>query len=154
MYRQKGTGNARAGSKRSGIRRGGGHIMSIRPRDYSYRLPRKALRAATRMAIASKIQDGQMVIVDELAMGEPKTREMVGVLAALGLSGTSALLAIAEQDVNVYKSTRNIAGVSVSPASELNAYAVLAPSRMVVTKAALDSIVEGAKAVAATSEAE
>ena len=143
MYRQKGTGNARAGSKRSGIRRGGGHIMAIRPRDYSYRLPRKALRAATRMAIASKVQDGQLVIIDELAMDEPKTKEMAGVLNALGLSGVTTHLATAGHDVNVYKSARNLSGVSVSPARELNALSVLAPSRLLVTKAALDSIISG-----------
>ena len=141
MYRQKGTGNARAGSKRSGIRRGGGHIMAIRPRDYSYRLPRKALKAATRMAIASKVQDGQLVIVDEFKMGEPKTQEMAGVLSALGLAGVTAHLATDGHDVNVYKSARNIQGVTVSAARELNALSVLAPSRLVVTKAALDSIV-------------
>lgn len=144
MYRQKGTGNARAGSKRSGIRRGGGHIFAIKPRDYSYRLPRKALRAATRMAIASKVQDGQLVIVDDISMGEPKTKEMAGVLSALGLAGTTTLLATDGYDVNVYKSARNLAGVSVSPACELNTLTVLAPSRLLVTKAALDSILKPA----------
>lgn len=145
MYRQKGTGNARAGGKRSGVRRGGGHILAIRPRDYGYRLPRKAVRAATRMAIAAKIQDGQMVIIDKLEMPAPKTQEMAAVLAALGLAGEATLLTTAEHDVNVYKSARNIAGVTVSPAAELNALAVLGPARMLVTKAALDGIVEKAK---------
>lgn len=145
MYRQKGTGNARAGGKRNGVRRGGGHILAIRPRDYGYRLPRKAVRAATRMAIAAKIQDGQMVIIDKLEMPAPKTQEMAAVLAALGLAGEATLLTTAEHDVNVYKSARNIAGVTVSPAAELNALAVLGPARMLVTKAALDGIVEKAK---------
>ena len=154
MYRQKGTGNARAGSKRSGIRRGGGHILSIRPRDYGYRLPRKALRAATRMAIASKVQDGQLLIVDEFKMGEPKTKEMADVLSALGLGGTTAHLATDGYDVNVYKSARNISGVSVSPASELNALLVLGPNRLVVTKAALDSIVAGGDSAGGQGEGE
>ena len=149
MYRQKGTGNARAGHRRSGVRRGGGHIFAIRPRDYGYRLPRKALQAATRMALASKIQDGQLLVIDELKMGEPKTSEVAGILGALGVGGDTALLATAERDANVYKSARNIPGVSVSPASDLNAFIVLAPSRVVVTKAALDSIVESAKPKAA-----
>ena len=64
MYRQKGTGNARAGTRKSNIRRGGGHGLAIRPRDYSYRLPRKAVRLATRMAMAGKIQDDQVVVLD------------------------------------------------------------------------------------------
>src|SRR5476651_1525197 len=66
MYRQKGTGNARAGSRRSGVRRGGGHIFAKRPRDFSYRLPRKAVQLATRMALASRIRDAEVVVIDEL----------------------------------------------------------------------------------------
>ncbi len=140
MYRQKGTGRARAGSRRSGVRRGGGHIHAIQPRDYSYRLPRKAVRAATRMAIASKIRDDELVVIDELQFEGPKTKEMVGILAALGLGGVSTLVTTEAHDVNVYKSARNIDRVTVSPASDLNALSVLAPRRMLVTKAALDSI--------------
>ena len=66
LYRQKGTGNARQGSRRTNVRRGGGHAFARTSRDYSYRLPKKAVRAATRMAIASEVQDGQVVVVDEL----------------------------------------------------------------------------------------
>ena len=66
MYRQKGTGNARAGSRRSGIRRGGGHIHARQPRDWSYRLPKKALRMATRMAVASRIADNEITLIDSL----------------------------------------------------------------------------------------
>jgi large subunit ribosomal protein L4 len=140
MYRQKGTGNARAGSRRSGIRRGGGHIHALLPRDYSYRLPRKAVQAATRMAIASKIQDNELVVIDELKFAAPKTQEMAAILKALGLAGTSTLIATAIPDLNVYKSSRNIAKVTISPVSELNALAVLQPRRMLVTRAAMDAI--------------
>ena len=151
MYRQKGTGHARAGSRRSGVRRGGGHINSRQPRDYSYHLPKKALRAATRMAIASKIKDEQLVVIDELSFEEPKTREMATVLSALGLSGTSTLVATAQHDTNVYKSARNIQRVTVCPVSDLNALSVLTPRRMLITKAALDAIKERAASVAATA---
>lgn len=140
MYRQKGTGNARAGSKRSGIRRGGGHIMAIRPRDYSYRLPKKALRTATRMAIATKLLSEQVVVIDDLSFDAPRTKEMAGVLKALGLAGTSTVVATAGHDVNVYLSARNIERVTVSPVADLNALLVLGPRRMLVTKAALDAI--------------
>ena len=75
MYRQKGTGNARAGSKRSGIRRGGGHIHRIHNRDYSYRLPRKALQPATRMALAAKVRDDELIVIDDLAIAEPRTKD-------------------------------------------------------------------------------
>ena len=125
MYRQKGTGNARAGSRRSGIRRGGGHMKAKRPRDFSYRLPRKALQLATRMALAAKIKDEQVVVINELSFGEPRTKEMAGILKALGLAGSTTLVATERPDANVYKSARNIDRVSVLPVSDLNALSVL-----------------------------
>ena len=140
MYRQKGTGNARAGSRRSGVRRGGGHIHALQPRDYSYRLPRKAVQAATRMAIRSKLDSGNLVCVDQLSFSEPRTKEMAAVLGALKLAGHSTLVATAAYDANVYKSARNIEQVTVSPVAELNALSVLQPRRMLVTKEALDAI--------------
>jgi large subunit ribosomal protein L4 len=144
MYRQKGTGNARAGSRRANIRRGGGHTFAKRPRDFSYRLPRKAVRAATRMAIASKIKDQQVVVIDDLSFDAPATKEMATILKSLGLGEVSTLVATATHDTNVYKSARNIRKVTVSPVSDLNALSVLTPRRMLVTKAALDSIKEKA----------
>jgi len=140
MYRQKGTGRARAGQRRSGIRRGGGHIHALVPRDFSYRLPRKAVRAATRMAIVSKIESGDLLFIDELAFSAPKTKEMSAVLRALKLAGTSTLVTTAEYDTNVLKSARNIDKVTVAPVSDLNALCILTPRRMLVTKAALDAI--------------
>ncbi len=143
MYRQKGTGNARAGSKRTNVRRGGGVARTIKPRDYSYRMNRKAIQLATRMAIRSKIDDGEVVVVDRLKFDSPKTSQMATTLKALGLSGTSTLIATAEDDVAVYKSGRNISGVSVQPVRQLNALSVLQPRRMLVTKDALDKIKDG-----------
>jgi large subunit ribosomal protein L4 len=143
MYRQKGTGNARAGSKHSGVRRGGGHIHAKRPRDYSYRLPRKSLQTATRMAIASKLRDEQIVVIDELSFDAPKTKEMAAVLKALGLSGTRTLVTTANHESNVYLSARNIDRVTVAPVNDLNALLVLTPRRMLVTRAALDAIKQG-----------
>ena len=140
MYRQKGTGNARAGSRRSGVRRGGGHIFAKRPRDFSYRLPRKALQAATRMAIASKIRGSQLLVIDDLQFSSPKTKEMGLILKALNIAGQTTLIATAAADGNVFKSGRNIAGVSVLPVSALNALTVLTPRRLLVTRAALDAI--------------
>jgi len=155
MYRQKGTGNARAGSRRSGIRRGGGHIFAKKPRDYHYRMPRKAIRLATRMALASKLEDDQVVVIDELSFEAPKTKEMATILAALGLAGISTLVTTASHDPNVYKSARNIERVTVSPAGDLNAWALLAQEKVLVTKAALDSLKgndEGSAAAEAPAE--
>ncbi|MGL4944381.1 MAG: 50S ribosomal protein L4 [Thermoguttaceae bacterium] len=140
MYRQKGTGNARAGHKRSGVRRGGGHIFSLTPRDWSYRLPRKALQAATRMALVSKIRDNQVILIDELAIAAPKTKEVASILTALKID-TSVLLALETHSEPIYKSARNIEGVSVLPVSDLNAYALLRPRRVLMTKAALEAFV-------------
>jgi large subunit ribosomal protein L4 len=145
MYRQKGTGNARAGHKRSGIRRGGGHIHRIHNRDYSYRLPRKALQKATQMALAAKVRDDELVIIDDLAIAEPRTKDMVAVLQHLDCQKGSLLVTTAKYDRNVHRSARNIAGVCVAPASEVNAYHVLSSRRMLVTKAALDALVAAAK---------
>ena len=140
MYRQKGTGNARAGSRRSGIRVGGGHIFAKRPRDWTYRLPRKALQAATRMAFAAKLRDSQVTLIDDLAFGAPKTKDMAAILKALGLQGKSLLVTTAGHDINVYKSARNIDRVTVSPVSGLNAFNLLLPQRVLMTKAALDAV--------------
>ncbi len=148
MYRQKGTGNARAGSKRTNVRRGGGVARTIKPRDYSYRMNRKAIRLATRMAIRSRIDDGEVVVVEQLAFEQPKTSRMASVLKALGLDGVTTLVATAGHDGLVYKSGRNISGVSVQPVRELNALSVLKPKRVLVTREALDRIKEGTFATA------
>ncbi|MEM9658803.1 MAG: 50S ribosomal protein L4 [Planctomycetota bacterium] len=144
LYRQKGTGNARAGHRRSGVRRGGGHIHRINNRDYSYSLPRKALQLATRMAVAAKLQDDEVLLIDKLEFAEPKTRDMAHILKALGCSGEALLVTTASHSVNVYKSARNISGVRVSPASDLNALSVLSARRLLATPGALDVLKEKA----------
>jgi len=139
MYRQKGTGNARAGSRRSPVRRGGGHTFAKRPRDFSYRLPRQAIRLATRMALAARLADSEVKLIDELSLPEPKTHEMAAILKALKLDGIRLLVAVAVYDANVHKSVRNLAGVSVLPVGDLNALEVLRPRALLMTKAALDA---------------
>lgn len=148
MYRQKGTGNARAGSRRSGIRRGGGHIFALRNRDFSYRLPRKAVRLATRMAVASKVESGSVMVVDGLGCDAPKTKVIAAMLQGMGLAGQTALIATDGYAPMVHKSARNIAGVSVLPASDLNALSVLKPRKVIFCKKALEGLKE--KAVSET----
>lgn len=140
LYRQKGTGNARAGSRRSNVRRGGGVVHGPRPRDYSYSMPKKARRLATRMALLSKLQDEEAVIIQGLSIEAPKTKEMVGVLGALGLAGEKCLVATSEYDKNIYLSSRNIDGVEVLPARELNALSLLKQKRLLLTIEALDAL--------------
>jgi large subunit ribosomal protein L4 len=140
MYRQKGTGNARAGSRRSGVRVGGGHIHHREPRDWSYRLTRKAVKLATRMALRARLADSEIVLLNDLSVAVPKTREIAGVLKALKVEGMNVLVATAAYDINVYKSIRNMPDVSVLPVSDLNAYEVLRPRRLLMTTAAMDAL--------------
>jgi len=145
LYRQKGTGNARAGARRSGTRRGGGHIFAKRPRDFGWRMPRKALQTATRMALASRIADDEVKLVDALPIAAPKTAMVAKMLAGMGLGDATVLLAPEKHDTNVWKSARNIAGVSVSPVAELNAWSILRPGSIVMTTAAIDAFRAAAK---------
>ena len=140
LFRQKGTGNARVGNKRTNKRRGGGTTKGPKPRDYYYRMPKKAIRVATRMAILSRLQDNEVVIVDDLAFAAPKTKEMAAVLKALNLGEVTCLIGTAGAQSAVYKSARNIRGVEILPAAEFNAYSVLRPKRLLLTRAALDEL--------------
>jgi large subunit ribosomal protein L4 len=140
LFRQKGTGNARVGTRRSNKRKGGGTAKGPKPRDYEYHLPKRAVRAATRMALLSKFQDDEALIVDDLKLAAIKTRDMVGILEALQLDKTSCLIGRADYDAKVYRSARNIPGVEVSPAKEFNAYTVLRQKRLLLTRAALESL--------------
>jgi len=146
MYRQKGTGNARAGSRRSGIRRGGGHIFAKKPRSFYYRLPRKALKLATRMAIASRVKDDEVVIVDELNFDAPKTKDMATILKSLKIDAGTTLVAVESYSRDLYLSTRNIEGVDVMPVSDINALVVLKPHRVLFTQAALQALKDGSVA--------
>jgi large subunit ribosomal protein L4 len=140
IYRQKGTGRARMGPKRQPIRRGGGHAHAKVPVDHSYRLPKKAIKLATRMALLSKFLDGQVTVIDQLSLSDPKTKVVAGALKSLGLAGKSCLLTIEQHDPVVWRCARNIAGVCVSPASDLNAYDLLRQRNLLVTKGALDKL--------------
>lgn len=145
LYRQKGTGNARVGTRRTHKRRGGGVAFGPKPRDYSYAMPKKARRLAARMALLSKFQDGEAVIVDGLGFEAPKTKAVVGVMKNLSVGGQTCLFATEGMDKNLYLSARNIPGVEVQEVRELNAYSLLRRKRLVMTKGALDSLCSSAK---------
>jgi large subunit ribosomal protein L4 len=97
------------------------------------------------MALASKFRDEEVVIIDELGFSAPKTKDMAGILQALNCHQVSVLVATADHDLNVYKSARNIARVTVSPVANLNAWSILTPRKLVLTRAALDAIKERAE---------
>ncbi|HVJ82890.1 MAG TPA: 50S ribosomal protein L4 [Planctomycetia bacterium] len=140
VLRQKGSGSARAGTKRTHKRRGGGTAFGPVPRDYSYAMPKRQRQLATKMALLSKFQDNEAVVVDGLALERPKTKQMAGILKALGLGDKTCLVATNGMDKGIYLSGRNIDGVDVLPAAELNAFALLRRKRLLLTKAALEDL--------------
>lgn len=146
LFRQKGTGRARAGAARTPVRRGGGHTFAKKPRDFSYRLPKKAIRLATRMALRSKFEDGQAKVIEDLSFDRPQTKAVAGMLKALGLSGVSCLLSVGKHDPTVWKSARNIADIRMAPVSDLNAYDLLRQRNLVITKSGLDILLGKAEA--------
>jgi large subunit ribosomal protein L4 len=144
LFRQKGTGNARAGTRRTNKRRGGGTAKGPKPRDYEYHMPKKMVRAATRMAILSKFQDQEAIIVEDLSISEVKTKQIATLLKALKITDKTCLLGIPNYDDKLYLSARNIAGMEVMPTSQFNAYTVLKQKRLVLTKTALEQLRKGA----------
>ena len=148
LFRQKGTGNARVGTRRTNKRRGGGTAKGPKPRDYEYHLPKKAVRAATRMAVLSKLQDQEAVIIDDLSINEIRTKQVADILKALKLKGTTCLIGTAGLDDKVYRSARNIRGIEVLPATQFNAYTVLKQKRLLLTRAALDELRKNGQAKA------
>ncbi|MBC7326118.1 MAG: 50S ribosomal protein L4, partial [Moorella sp. (in: Bacteria)] len=110
-WRQKGTGRARAGSIRSPLWRGGAVIFGPRPRDYGYKLPKKVRRLALRSALASKVQGGNIIVLDELKLDKPRTKDMAAILKALA-ADNKALVVTAVEDQNVELSARNLPGVT------------------------------------------
>ena len=140
LFKQKGTGRARAGAIRTPVRRGGGHAFAKKPRDYYYRMPKKAIRKAMRMALLSKFQDSQAVMLNSWQCSEPKTKTVAKFLDAVGLAGQSVLLTTEGLNANVWKSARNIKGVVILPGSDLNAYTLLRQRHLVITVAEMDRL--------------
>jgi large subunit ribosomal protein L4 len=149
LFRQKGTGNARVGTRRSNKRKGGGTAKGPKPRDYEYHLPKKAVQTATKMAILSRIADSEAVVIDGLKFTEVKTKQVADVLKALQIADKTCLISLGKSDIDekrtIYLSARNIRGMEVLPASQLNAYEVLRPKKLVLTKAALQELCKNAK---------
>jgi large subunit ribosomal protein L4 len=116
-------------------------------------MPRKALQAATRMALASRLADDEIKLIDSIAVEVPKTAVVAGMLKALGVGENTVLVSPEKHCPNVWKSARNIEGVSVAPVAELNAWSILRPRSIVMTRAALDAFRDSAKATIAERKA-
>lgn len=170
LFRQKGTGNARVGAKRTNKRKGGGSAFARRNRDYRYAMPKKAVRAAVRMALLSKFQDHQALVLDGLTLNQPKTRDVARALRAIRrpdlseaeateivgetktrargrtLERRSILIGLPAQDAVMHRSARNIDGVKVAPVAEFNTYDILKQRYLVLTREALATLKEQVKA--------
>lgn len=136
LYRQKGTGNARVGNRRTGKRVGGGMTFAKVPRDFRQTMPRAQRRLARDSAVLAKLRKNQVVVVDGLGFDAPRTKEFAGILKNLKID-RSCLVAVREYDPNLYKSARNVQKVAVRPVADLNAGDICAHQRMLFTKDAL-----------------
>ncbi len=141
LFRQKGTGYARRGSRRAPLLRGGGIVFGPHPRDYRQAMPKKMRRLALRCVLSAKVAGEEIIVLDQLSLEEPKTKEMARILEALAVD-SSALIVTAQPDPNLYKSARNIQRVTTVPASMLSVVDVLSHRKLVITVAAVKVVEE------------
>lgn len=139
-WRQKGTGRARQGSIRAPQWIKGGVVFAPKPRDYRMATPKSMRRVAMKSALTSKVQDGQMIVIDTLAFEMPKTKKMVEVLKAFDAKKT--LIVTGESNEVLYKSARNIAEVQIMPVNNINVYDLLKFEKLIITKDAVSKIEE------------
>ncbi|MCL1878832.1 MAG: 50S ribosomal protein L4 [Defluviitaleaceae bacterium] len=139
-WRQKGTGRARHGTSNSPIWTGGGVIFAPKPRDFSFKLNKKLKRLALKSVLTDKVKSDKLIVLDNLALAEIKTKEMVGVCKNLDLS--KALIVMDGSNENVVKSARNIPGIKTAGVNTINVYDILNHDSLVITKAAIAKIQE------------
>ena len=139
-WRQKGTGHARQGSTRSPQWTGGGVVFAPTPRDYSFKMNKKEKRIALKSALTSRVNEGKLIVVDELKFEAPKTKEFAKVMA--NLKANKALVVLSENDANVVKSAKNIPTVKTALTNTINVYDILKYDTVVVEKAAVETIEE------------
>lgn len=140
-WRQKGTGRARVGSTRNPVWVGGGVAFGPRPRDYSYRLPKKIRRLALKSAYSTKVKENSIIVVDKLEFAEPKTKDMLKTLDALNITNKTLVVTV-DGDVNVTKSARNIPGVKPLRVDYVNVYDLLKYDTLLITKDAVKRVEE------------
>ncbi|MDS0526798.1 50S ribosomal protein L4 [Clostridium sp. SHJSY1] len=139
-WRQKGTGRARQGSIRAPQWIKGGIVFAPKPRDYRVSVPKSMRRVALKSALTSKVQAGEMIVMEDLAFGAIKTKQVAEMIKTLGFKKT--LIVTAESDEVAYKSARNVAGVAVIPANNINVYDLLKFEKVIMTKDAVSKIEE------------
>lgn len=140
IKKQKGTGTARAGSIKSPIFRGGGRIFGPQPRNYGFKLNKKVKRLARISALSYKAKDSNIVVLEDLNFETPKTKDFAVVLSAVTGDSKKSLVVLAEPNKNVYLSSRNLQGVEVVTASELNTYKTLGANKLILTEGSIEKI--------------
>ncbi len=138
-WRQKGTGRARAGSFQSPLWRGGGVVFGPRPRDFGKKVSRKTRQLALRKALSERLHAGDVLLLDDLKLSSPKTKEFIGVLAALDLKGTTLIVAHGT-DPNLALASRNLPKIALTTSEALNTYHVLRPDKLVFTRGAFEQL--------------
>lgn len=145
-WKQKGTGRARAGTRRSPLWRGGGTVFGPKPRSYGYTVPRKVRAAALRAAISEKVRAGQFLVLDSLSVDGPNTKALKGLLERLGIAGRTLMVANqVEKGDPTFKSCRNLPHLTLLPAQGLNVYDILRHDSLIMTRDAVSAVEEAWK---------
>jgi len=142
MKKQKGTGTARAGSRKNPLFKGGGTVFGPRPRNYSFKLNKALKRLARKSAFSIKAQEANLVVVEDFNFEAPNTKKFVNILKALGLESKKSLFILGDTNKNVYLSSRNLKSSNVVTNSELSTYAILNANNLVLSEGSLEGIVE------------
>ena len=137
-WRQKGTGRARAGTRTSPVWRGGGVAFGPKPRDYSFKLNRKIKKQAIAMAMSARLQEGNLIVIDEFSMDAIKTKDFVGIMNVLEVE--NALIVADGSNEELNKSSRNVNGYKVLPAEGLNVYDILLHKKLILVQPVIDSL--------------
>lgn len=140
IKKQKGTGTARAGSIKNPLFKGGGTVFGPRPRSYSFKLNKNLKRLARKSALTMKVQDSNLIVVENFTFDTPNTKNFINVLKALGLENKKSLFVLGEANKNVYLSSRNLKSSSVVTTSELNTYGILNAKSLVLLEGSLEEI--------------
>lgn len=142
IKKQKGTGTARAGSRKSPVFVGGGTIFGPRPRSYSFKLNKSLKRLARKSVLSAKAKESNLVVVEDFNFDAPSTKNYINVLKSLGLENKKSLMVLGTLNKNVYLSSRNLQAHSVVTSSDLNTYGILHANKLVLTEGAVEGIVE------------
>lgn len=142
IKKQKGTGTARAGSKKSPLFKGGGTVFGPRPRSYSFKLNKSLKRLARKSAFSLKAKESNIIVVEDFTFEAPSTKNFISVLKALGIDNKKSLIVLGDSNKNVYLSSRNLQATSVITNSELSTYAILNANNLVLLEGSLEGIEE------------